>query len=820
VASKPELSIGVRTLAEHVLRSGDLQVAFLSPRRAQAGIAGHRRIQAARPAGYQPEVPVAGRVETERFVLHISGRIDGVWPRGEELVVEEIKTTTRPLDAEADNPVHWGQARIYAYLLAVERKLEAVTVQLTCYHLDSGKILEIPRRLSADELKSFFDAVVARYLEWAAAIIDWRARRTESIRGLGFPFSRYRPGQREMAVAVYRALRDGRPLLAQAPTGIGKTMAVWFPAVKAMGEGLIDRVFYLTARTTGRLVAQDALTHLRRAGLRLRTLSLTAKDKICFCPEAGCSAARCEFARGHYDRLNDALAAAFGIEALTRDAVEAVARAHRVCPFDFAMTLAEWVDAIIGDYNYVFDPRVRLKRFFEDDGAGRSLILVDEAHNLVDRAREMYSAELSSDDLKAVRRPLKTAAPALYRALGRAARLLSAAAENAPSNGSPGVSERPSEEVAGALRWVLRLAETALIRQAEAPWRTPLMECYFRVHAFVQVAEAYNRRYATFCRRLGRSASVRLFCIDPAPGLAETIGSCAGAVFFSATLAPMDYFAAVLGLPKTVARCQFPSPFDRRHLAVRVVRRVSTFYRDRAESVDQVAESIAAVVAARPGNYLAFFPSYAYLAQVHEALVRRWPQVPTRCQTPAMTEAEREAFLQWLPAAPEGARLGFAVMGGVFGEGIDLVGDRLTGAIVVGVGLPAIGPEREQIRCYYEGEQQGRGFDFAYRYPGINRVLQAAGRVIRSAEDRGVVALVDARFARSDYRRLLPAYWAVRWVDDAAQLSMDLKRFWGQVDGREALGCDERRELAANIEAAEESDERDDQARHRGAAAT
>ena len=785
MASKPQLSIAVRTLAEHVLRSGDLRVAFLGPGRAQAGIAGHRRIQNARPGDYQAEVPVAGRVETERFVLHIAGRIDGVWPREDGLVVEEIKTTTRSPDKAPDNPVHWGQARIYAHLLAVERGLEAVTVQLTYVHLDSGEIREIPRRQTAAELKSFFDAVVARYLEWAAAVIDWRVLRDRRIREIEFPFPRYRPGQREMAVAVYRAVRDGRPLLAQAPTGIGKTLAAWFPAVKAMGEGLIDRVFYLTARTTGRLVAQDALAHLRRAGLRFRTLSLTAKDKICFRPEAGCSAELCEFARGHYDRLNDALAAAFEIEALTRDAVEAVARTHRVCPFDLTMNLADWVDAIIGDYNYIFDPRVRLKRFFEAEDAGRNLLLVDEAHNLVDRAREMYSAELATDDLHAVRGPLKADAPALYRALGRAKRLLSAAAADAPADGSPGVSERPPEEILDALRRVLRQAETVLVRQADAPWRMALMECYFGVNAFLQVAEAYDRRYATFRRRLGRTVSVRLFCIDPAPGLAETIGGCAGAVFFSATLAPMDYFATVLGLPHTVARCRFPSPFDRRHLAVRVARHISTFYKDRADTVDQVAGAIAAVVAAKPGNYLAFFPSYAYLDLVHEALARDWPGISTRCQAPAMSEAEREAFLQWLPEAPEATRLGFAVMGGVFGEGIDLVGDRLTGAIVVGVGLPAIGPEREQIRRYYEG-QQGRGFDFAYRYPGINRVLQAAGRVIRSAGDRGVVALLDARFARPDYRCLLPAYWAVRFVDDATRLSRDLKVFWAQMDGAQA----------------------------------
>ncbi len=777
MAPKPALSIAVRTLAEHVLRCGDLRVAFLSSRRAREGIAGHRRIQASRPAGYQPEVPVAGRVETERFVLHVSGRIDGVWDTDDGLVVEEIKTTAQPLDAVGDNPVHWGQARIYAHLLAVERGLSAVTLQLTYYHLDSAKVRELQQTQTAAELEAFFEAVVARYLRWAAAMIDWRALRDASIRELSFPFAAYRAGQREMAVAVYRAVRDRYPLLVQAPTGIGKTLAVWFPAVKAMGEGLLDRVFYLTARTTGRLVAQDALGHLREAGLRFRTLSLTAKEKICFCPEAGCSAALCEFARGHYDRLNDALEAAFAIEALTRDAVEAVAQAHRVCPFDLAMTLAPWVDGIIGDYNYIFDPRVRLRQFFESDDAGRNLILVDEAHNLVDRAREMYSAELSTDTLREVRRPLKPAAPALHRSLGRAARLLDAVALDAPEDGNPGVTRRPAEEMLDRLRRCLLQAEAVLTRQPEAPWRMPLMECYFRIHAFLQVADAYDSRHATFCQRTGPVVLVRLFCIDPAPGLAETIGCCAGAIFFSATLAPMDYFAAVLGLPASVARCHFPSPFDRRHLAVQVARKISTFYKDRDESADQVAAAIAAVVDARPGNYLAFFPSYAYLSRVHEALTRSRPQLPTRCQTPAMAEEAREAFLQWLPEAPTASRLGFAVMGGVFGEGIDLTGERLTGAIIVGVGLPAICVEREQIRRYYEG-RCGNGFGFAYRYPGINRVLQAAGRVIRTATDRGVVALIDGRFARPDYRCLLPDHWRVRLVDSPEQLSDDLSRFW------------------------------------------
>ena len=780
---KPALSIAVRALAEHVLRGGDLNFTFMGAARPQEGIAGHRRVQSSRPEGYQREVPVACRIETPCFVLTISGRIDGVWATDDTVVVDEIKTTGQDLEvaATAENPVHWGQALIYAHMLAVERGLEAVTVQLTYYHLETGAIYELQRQEDRASLAAFFDTVVGRYLTWAQAVMDAGVARDASIRQLAFPFARYRPGQRDMAVAVYRAARDGRPLLVQAPTGIGKTMAAWFPAVKAVGAGLATRVFYLTARTTGRLVAEDALARLRAAGLRFRVLSLTAKDKICFCPEALCGPDECPYARGHFDRLGDARQAALATQALTRDTVETLSRAHHVCPFAFSLSLAGWVDGIIGDYNYVFDPRVHLRSLLEEAEGGRTLLLVDEAHNLVDRAREMYSAALHKRAVMDARRPVKTAAPALYRALGRINRAMAADRKRCVDQAEARVENAPPEELLARLLRGIRLAEAVLIRHPGVEWRQGLLDLYFAMLTFMRIAEGYDHRYVTFYTPQATDLQVRLFCLDPSPRLGATLAHCAAGVFFSATLSPMDYFAALFGLPAETARCVLPSPFPRHHLAVYAARGISTYFRDRTRTEAAVVETIGTVVNARPGNYLAFFPSYAYLEQIHAAFGRCWPQIATRCQTPQMGEAARDDFLAWLPATPCQARLGFAVMGGVFGEGIDLVGDRLAGAVVVGVGLPAICTEREQIRRHFQ-DRRGAGFDFAYRFPGINRVLQAAGRVIRSAADRGVVVLIDARYGRDEYRRLLPPHWQLRPVGRIDQLAAALAAFWGRME--------------------------------------
>jgi DNA excision repair protein ERCC-2 len=775
IPARPEMAVAVRALAEQVLQSGDLSFHFLGAVRAQEGIAGHRRVQSSRPGGYEPEVPVSGRVDTADLVLRVGGRIDGVFDRDGIVVVEEIKTTLQPPQeaAAAENPVHWGQARLYAHLLAQERGLAQVGVQVTYYQIETGRLQEVRRIESRASLAAFFQAVVDRYLAWARRLMALRARRDAAIGPLAFPFGRFRPGQREMAVAVFRAARHGRPLMVQAPTGIGKTMGAWFPAVKAVGQGLVERVFFLTARTTGRLAAEEALARLRSAGLFFRVLSLTAKERICFAPQAVCGPEQCPFARGHFDRLGRALDAALGEEALTRERVEALARGHEICPFAFSLSLAGQVDGIIGDYNYVFDPRVRLGALFEADAGARTLLLVDEAHNLVDRGREMYSAAMGREAVSAVRREVKTAAATLYRSLGRVGRAITAALEADEAI----VSQAAPEALLAELRGALRLGEAALIRHGDAPWRASLMDLYFQMLAFARVGDGFDRRYVTLATREAGDVQVRLFCLDPSPGLAATLAGCPAAVLFSATLAPMAYFTALFGLPPQTAHCRLPSPFPREHFGLFVLSSVSTCYRDRPHTAETVVEATGAVVQARTGNYLVFFPSYAYLEQIHAVFARRWPGVAVRCQTPGMADADREAFLDWFPETPRETRVGFAVMGGVFGEGIDLRGERLTGAVVVGVGLPAICPEREEIRRFFDGEG-GAGFDFAYRFPGFNRVLQAAGRVIRSASDRGVVVLIDARYGRGAYRRLLPPHWQPRIVSRIHGLAEALAEFW------------------------------------------
>lgn len=417
---KKTLKIAVRDLVAHVLRSGDLSLEFLSSARPLDAIRIHQKIQQSRPANYSAEVAVSHQIETDLFKLTIGGRIDGIYHESAGVLMEEIKTTTRSLDyfEDHENPIHWGQVKTYAYIYALDQDLKAIDAQLTYFQVDTGKIRNFKKHFTLTELEVFFQDLVARYLQWAGTIVRWEIVRDESIRKLQFPFGNYRSGQREMAVEVYRAIRDNGQQLIQAATGIGKTMAAIFPAVKAMGEGLTAKIFYLTARTTGRFAAEYALDELRNARLKLKSLTLTAKDKTCFKPDSACSPEECEFARGHFDRINGALSAIFDQVAFTRQAVEQVARDHRVCPFEFALELSLWADCVICDYNYAFDPRVYLRRFFLE-GSGEYTFLIDEAHNLVDRSREMFSAEIYKQPFLDLRRSLGKALPHIYKHLGK-----------------------------------------------------------------------------------------------------------------------------------------------------------------------------------------------------------------------------------------------------------------------------------------------------------------------------------------------------------------------------------------------------------------
>ncbi|MCX6929102.1 MAG: ATP-dependent DNA helicase, partial [Verrucomicrobia bacterium] len=725
------------------------------------------------------------------------------------------------------------------FIYAHDHALEQIIIQLTYLELDTGELTEFRNHFTVAELAAFFQEAMAVYLNWLRSQHQWCQQRDESIRPLAFPFPHYRPGQRELAVAAYRALARGGRLFLEAPTGIGKTISVLFPAIKALGEGKLERIFYLTARTSGRAVAEKTLADLRQAGLRLRTLALTAKDKICpgvrpspgaansearvltdvaapgdgrtpaaspQTPDVSCDPLTCPLARGYYDRHKAAMREALAREEITRPVLEAISREHQVCPFELSLDVSSWVDVVVCDYNYAFDPKAYLRRHFAEEPHDYAF-LVDEAHNLVDRAREMFSADLDTLEIQATRRALKKAVPRCGKALSRlssAMRTLCdrAALPSEPSEASDPATELnlfPAETRPGSppappalhsaritkdfpkdlkpvLEEALKEAEAWLARNEPADFRDSLLELCFRLHSFQRTAELYDERYVTISEP-GRGVRVRLFCLDPSFLLGEALARGKAAVFFSATLTPVDYYRALLGGSENDPLLQLPSPFPPEHLAVLVHDRIRTHFKARTDSLLDVVQAIASLVQGRRGNYLAYFPSYQYLTAVQEQFHLLHPAVPILVQRAGLSEPEREAFLAAFAADHCDSLLGFAVMGGVFGEGIDLVGERLIGAIIVGVGLPQLCVERDLIRDYFEAKT-GAGFDYAYTFPGMNRVLQAIGRVIRSETDRGAVLLVDARFAEHRYRRLFPDWWKPKRVRSTEEISEALQKFW------------------------------------------
>ncbi len=775
---KKSLKIAVRDLVTHVLRTGDLAFEFLSSTRPLDAIRIHQKIQQSRPQNYTAEVAVSHQIETELFILTIGGRIDGIYLEPDRVLIEEIKTTSRNLEYYRNNrdPLHWGQVKCYAYIYAREHNLSEISTQLTYYQVDTGEISKFDQHFASSELESFFQGLVSSYLQWAQTLVNWEILRDASIRKLQFPFGNYRPGQREMAVGVYRTVKNGGQLMAQAATGIGKTMAVIFPAVKAIAEKLNAKIFYLTARTTGRLAAEKALDELRKKRLKLKSLTITAKDKICFKPENACNPEECEFARGYFDRLNEALKEIFHQEAFTRAAIEAVARSHQVCPFEFSLELSCWADCIICDYNYAFDPRVFLRRFFQEK-INDYTFLIDEAHNLVDRSREMFSAEIFKQQVLDVRRAIRNELPLVYKTLGKINSWLVKERKKCEEYGSERHAKQSPDELFPILSEFVRITERWLSLNIKAPYREELLDLYFRVSGFMRVAEKYDESYATCYEKLKKDLKLKLFCIDPSIQLENALKRCRAAIFFSATMTPMSYFKKILGCNEDAAGLVIPSPFPGKNLTLFVSDRISTFYRDREKTRLQVSRAIYTLINQKKGNYLIFFPSYEYMMMVLESFKSHCPDSEIMLQTPSMSESDRDEFLDRYRHTSPISLVGFAVMGGIFGEGIDLVGERLSGAVVVGVGLPGISLEKELIKDYFS-RIFNAGFEYAYQYPGINRVFQAAGRVIRTEKDRGVVLLIDQRYATHRYRSLFPVEWKPIKVRDQEQFAEDLQRFW------------------------------------------
>jgi len=774
------LSVSVREMVEFVLRTGNLggERDFFSPSRALEGTRGHQKIQKLRPPGYQAEVRVKHQLQQPEFVLTIRGRIDGVLQTADSLLIEEIKTVLGGWNKTAD-PLHWAQAKIYAWIYATEHNNpQRIEILLSYLDLDSGASTEFRETFALRALGEFFQSVTSVYLEWASRQHEWMKLRDTTITALTFPHGQYRPGQRTLAVATYRALVNGTKLFAEAPTGIGKTVSVLFPAIKALGEGHIEKIFFLTAKNTGRAIAEQTVAAMRHSGLRLRSITITAKDKICFNDGRPCEIQTCQFATGYYDRLKPALSEALAHDSLNQSALEAVARKHKVCPFALSLDAALWADLIICDYNYFFDPGVSLKRFFAEEG-GDYAVLVDEAHNLVDRARDMFSAELTRAEIADLREQFADRVAVCAKPLRKIEKCFTQYRKLAKANreNEALVMREPPAEVLAALRNFLEWATEWLLLNEPADFRAPFLELYFRCRSFLRTAELFDERYATIFETSAHFERLRLFCIDPSQGIQNALRRGKSALFFSATLRPIDYYREVLGGEIGDTALQLESPFPKENLAVLIHHQIRTDFRGRDSSYATVAQAIGALVASRLGNYLIFFPSFKYLEAVRTEFQREHPFVPAISQSASMPETDRQNFMAAFQSDLARPLVGFAVLGGVFGEGIDLVGDRLVGAVVVGVGLPQLCLERDLIRHYFN-QKNGRGFEYAYAYPGLNRVIQAAGRVIRSETDRGVALLIDTRFAQAPYRDLLPQWWSITPVRASAQIAERAAKFW------------------------------------------
>jgi DNA excision repair protein ERCC-2 len=788
--------VAVRTLCEFTAKRGDLDMRFTPSPSAAEGMAGHRLIASRRAASFQTELTLAG----DYGPLHVRGRADGYDPEGNRL--EEFKTYRGALADMPDNhrALHWAQLRIYGCLMCRQKGRSSITLALIYLDVASEQETVLEAECTAGDLEANFVAHCQQFLHWAESEAAHRSARDQGLRALVFPFAQAHPGQKMLARSVYRNIRSGAggALLAQAPTGIGKTIGTLFPALKALASGPLDKVFYLVPKTSGRQLALDALQRLHSGGagalapragalapragalapragalapragaLTLRVVELVARGKACEYPGMPCDGAVCPLARGFYDRLAAARAAAIAAGWLDQDAIRQVARQHRVCPYYLAQELARWSDVVVGDYNYYFD-RAGMLFGWTQTQQWRICLLVDEAHNLVERARAMYTATLEREMFQRVL--LESTSSVVHSAV---LLLLRAWDELVASQEE---DYRAYEELPGPLLMALeqlisamseQLLPAARRQQLARPTDESLQEAFFAALAFSRLAAEFDtstlfeirRTASTRTASTGVASALCLRNVVPGRFLAQRFAAAHTSVLFSATLAPFEFFRDILGLPRSAEHVEVGSPFRAEQLTVRLVRSISTRFRHRQRSLAPMAGLLARQYAERPGNYLVFLSSFNYLDRLVVQVNDRHPQIPTWKQHPAMNESDREAFLARF--TPLGRGVGFAVLGGAFAEGIDLPGSRLIGAFVATLGLPQVNPVNAEIQRRMDA-LFGAGYEYTYLYPGIQKVVQAAGRVIRTPSDQGVLYLIDDRYADSKVRKLLPRWWSMQ----------------------------------------------------------
>lgn len=780
---KTQLHISVRNLVEFIFREGDIDNRSSRAMSADAMMEGtriHRKIQSSMGKEYQAEVPLSLVVEGDLYELTVEGRADGIFTEDGKCFVDEIKGMYRRVELfEKPVFVHRAQAMCYAYIFALQNNMEMIGIQMTYCNLETEQTKYFREEFSFEEIKKWFDDLMEEYGKWATFQCETKNQRQASIKELEFPFE-YRPGQKKLVSDVYRTIMRQKLLFMQAPTGVGKTISTIFPAVKAVGEGLADRIFYLTAKTITATVAKETFALLEKNGYRAKTIQITAKEKLCPCDEMECNPVTCPYAKGHFDRVNDAV---FDLlhrcEMIERDDILSQADRYTVCPFELCLDTASWCDNIICDYNYVFDPNVYLKRFFQEGIKGDYIFLIDEAHNMVERSRQMYSAQIYKEDFLTVKRIMKEHSRSIEKALEKCNKILLGMKRECENYT---VYDTFGNMVFSFMR-LMTLLDEFLQKANEFPGKKDVMDFYFELRNFLNIYDLVDEHYVMYSElEADGRFMLKLFCVDPSLNIQKRLDKGKSAVFFSATFLPVNYYKSLLSTKKDNYAIYADSTFDSKKRLLAMATDVSTRYTRRSRSeYERIAGYINAVVTQKTGNYMVFFPSYKMMNDVADIYCEKYAdETELMLQKNNMSEAEREEFLDRFSEESDRTLVAFGIMGGIFGEGIDLKNDRLIGAIVVGTGLPQISNERTILKDYYDAEN-GCGFDYAFRYPGINKVLQAAGRVIRTTEDTGVILLLDERFWQREYDLLYPREWSDRKPCNIANVGKLVADFWEQI---------------------------------------
>lgn len=776
-----EIRISAKEIAEMLYGSGSLINERLLSVRAQEGTEIHQYWQARYQAGDQSEVYVKTEVRQEDFMLEITGRIDGIVTRDKEVCLEEIKSTHRELDEmdETIHPAHLAQAKLYAYMYASEMNLKRITVLLTYVDVKTRNAKTIEKRYPFKTLQNYFDRTISELLKWFIALDKHENNRQKSIEGLAFPFPEYRFHQREMMAMVYRNILEQGILYVGAPTGIGKTIAMIFSALKAIKKPR-EKVFYLTAKNAGKAIALATISQLESCGLIAKTCEITAKDHMCFLPVRDCDPEMCQYAKDYYNRIYNAIRDIYSGETLfSQDVIRTYAKKHRVCPFELSLDLSNYADIVVCDYNYVFDPRVHLVRYFEVKSA-EIILLVDEAHNLVQRSRDMYSASVSQKLFQTLWTQCVKVRPSVKREITRIQDLFQEFELELLDVDFTAYDEI-NDYLLTLLKRLLNKLDQALASEIKIPNRNQLMESYFPLVQFVKIAEFFDEDSRFLLERRERDVIASISCLDASKHvhqrIKESIEAC---TFFSATLEPITYYKNLL-TQNHGQDVKMASAFSQKHLLLLCNDTISTRYANRKDSLTDLCLLAQALVSGKKGNYILFFPSYEYLKMVADILTFE-EDVDVLIQTRDMTVQDRADTMTMFKNGSHRTQVGLFVMGGAFGESIDLIGDMLSGVMIIGVGLPALSPLNNILRSHFDHSYH-HGFDYAYTYPGLNKVIQAVGRLIRTETDRGVAILVDDRFGSRKYHHLFPKEWShIQYCETPEEIQERIRAFWNETE--------------------------------------